>query len=1681
MPVRKSKRFGVASEIPESADLLWPYASTQLLEAREIKTIGGQARAVLSKALTSGRTLAFVGSGVSNCYGRMTWAEMVAMLDAEAKKAGRTLQPGNGRPWHENPRISGLWQTLESIKFNPNDASSSALLVDAADHAINIIDRIAELGSLSVEPQTSKAREMIKRSLIDDAGHMRRLLKNLQVTVDQEEKLDGLTARQLRSYFSVDVLRKLIDGAPASGPVRRFEFVLKHYAQGVGQPLQVRHRFLVPLVAMLAEDWEGSQRPMDRLESALQGAPETTRPPRSHFVAPERDPLLLMYDLLGLRRFFTTNWDQEIERLFDDKGLARRGDAVPLDNEPGDDDAKRLVGNGDSTVLVYDQTKATRLAAFASQDKLTGPGVAYLHGRATPKDSIVVTGNDYRSLYLKRSDFLSMSQAALKLTFGGNPVLFVGLGMEEEDVLRPLREFMSGSEGIDNRPIVAILPATHEISRVKAQASRLLNDCGVLTIHYGHDAAGLGDAETWLHQRHAEIRKVESALIGRQPVETPTITAPRSLDGLSVRENPTFDLSEECQLLNELMRVVKASAARVGPQTLVESSVLLSCLRELKYQLQSGFLCATLQRIADHRDNWHDNWLDTEANWEPEPSRARENGPEDGVPVYAFGATYLKSGAPDEDNIELRFDWGAPSQTFNGLVDALEAHRKSMESISGGVATQHRGRRVLLLVGSRGVGRGHFFASMRSKERMAKLQAALCGVQDPQPWAVQVFLSIGQRVDIAAARHNFMAGLEDFLRRRGDLGPQVKLSSVINDRLGDLLSIAAHSDKAGRMVVVFNSLDLWFDPSGRGKNGVIDEFLVQIFGKQSRSLPMDVIVVAGARTLPHIFGTVAKVESNKPFKKRSLMAEYDEFRPWEVRKPGLSLADHRALDRRRTALGVDSFYATSARQPTTGLSSFGQPVMSGAEEYGNENYFHILRPARASIVLSAFMPELTGAYIAAILQHAGLAKVMPAPGGSAVPLAQLTGLDQTSIAPLLMDSSDGHRTGKDIIRKYVEHLMARRIIRAAPADIDQMVELVDGKFKGLFEMVERQRYALSLLGACADEIVKGTCPDDPYEETLRKLYEFVERFRRDLETIDRRDREATVIRLCLDEFRRRHERGGEPLPLPMDAKLAELIQKDNPLFNLQHTLLWHLAAFGQAVRFDIILDSPEIQRAARRAFRKPPSESDVIKLIGYAIRLLVHRCLVLPLDRRGEPKFENRRYGTHRSMQLYVLRWLGSPPFEFQEVNQFTVTSYLNQPKDMPRLKRRTHVDLRRTISAFIGFPDIDGELAKDADRRVRSSVTPDRGDDAVRDANRERASTAISTMRSVYSVASIARLGSLEGDLIETQDGSGLFTEHNRQVRWLLLKNSVSKDGLLSIDDIVWALNECGVMSHIRGHLSDANVLFDVAERAACRIESHPNAPLRSRIFLNRAIVMIEQGRGKDVGPRLDAIANNARENKIIRQLATGMGALIDHLAGRTEIAEAVYTKTVELLEEWDRPRSASFFSRHLGNLLNSRRTESAMIEARRRLEASITMAEEGGHQDVMHEALAALAGLQINQGEARSSDVLAHLLTAENYARRVGMSRLVLEVHLHRGRFHMMGGDLTRAVEEFSEALRLAVGNRHKLRVISALTYLAEALSKTSARSGCGALLDLATTMAQSTDYFTGLARAQRLRMAI
>ena len=194
------------------------------------------------------------------------------------------------------------------------------------------------------------------------------------------------------------------------------------------------------------------------------------------------DPLLKMVDKLGVRQFLTTNYDFEVERLFTDRGYLRFEDPLNLQ----DPDNLRMDGSGGRFAdLSYRRERATDLLTFSLNHAEADAGVFHLHGRATTSSKLVITERDYMNLYLRDDAYRDTSDEAIRVAFSASPVLFVGLGMKEADVLRPLRQFMSDRSRDNQRWAFALLAAENDRATRESTAATLFIRYGVHAIYYG--------------------------------------------------------------------------------------------------------------------------------------------------------------------------------------------------------------------------------------------------------------------------------------------------------------------------------------------------------------------------------------------------------------------------------------------------------------------------------------------------------------------------------------------------------------------------------------------------------------------------------------------------------------------------------------------------------------------------------------------------------------------------------------------------------------------------------------------------------------------------------------------------------------------------------------------------------------------------------------------------------------------------------------------------------------------------------------------------------------------------------------------------------------------------------------------------------------------------------------------
>jgi SIR2-like domain/MalT-like TPR region len=201
----------------------------------------------------------------------------------------------------------------------------------------------------------------------------------------------------------------------------------------------------------------------------------------------DRDPLQSLLNL-PIRRFVTTNYDCEIERALLGRGLGCSRDL-------GLNDQKHGIG------MQASECKASftqgldgleRLVRFALTDGQGGAGVFHCHGRYDQPRSVIATEEDYQRWYLGRQQGAPLAfQQNIELLFGSNPLLFIGYGLGDEDLLRPLRQFIAlNPTRRGARPLFALISsfAGREDYRFAGLFERFgLNVCPIRLSHKKED------------------------------------------------------------------------------------------------------------------------------------------------------------------------------------------------------------------------------------------------------------------------------------------------------------------------------------------------------------------------------------------------------------------------------------------------------------------------------------------------------------------------------------------------------------------------------------------------------------------------------------------------------------------------------------------------------------------------------------------------------------------------------------------------------------------------------------------------------------------------------------------------------------------------------------------------------------------------------------------------------------------------------------------------------------------------------------------------------------------------------------------------------------------------------------------------------------------------------------------
>ncbi len=1634
-------------------DLLqdWPYARDYLLSTMDGDLIERHAVLQLSRALNIGSVIGFLSAGVSMAYGRISWHQLVAELVRDVTTNYRAVaeeyskdKDASGEPIQAPPRLKKLYENIVSLNIDGRTRGDNI----KADRYPSVFQLCEELSlGLSEDPKF-------------------RTLHNLEETTRSDLFLDGVKLRTRDGhYHAISLLKKYLRRNPPTPPDRldievdaldadwaiyspidrtqlfTFECVID-FMLSLDEALKKRVDSLIALgtsasssrlkpslrflaVASMASATTDERNAIaDQIASYRVAMPRankpgrTKQPPRLQAAA---DIVGTLRSRLGISRFLTTNFDLEVERLSYEQGYRASQPTPPAGTDVFIDPLKRTARD-----FVVRREHTAALADLALQASGHHIDIAHLHGRALPGEPLVATESQYQDLYLFDDRHRDPLDEAIRLTFRGNTLLFVGSGMGEDDILRPLRHFMTEAGGPTQPPSIALLPLSANESTVIEEKIALLRRYGVYSIHWGRGRTSAmvkarAKAGPVLRHVRALLRAAKATLGSSGPtpkhegewteavgaakaaefldgdgnlldlVEIETLTEGEVAYGASVR------LSDMIGVEWATLRFIFRAAEAFSTDWKVTSDVLSARVMagEMEDAVMSAFLAATVLMLAREWEGWKSGWFgeinsrpaapnleNTQANatqamkWRAESFKiARRRA------LALKHVVRLPSDGPDNVPASDRSYRPRWSQAYSDFLGALREGARE-----GHIAKE--GRRIFFLAGRRGLGKGHFFSALTDPTSF--LDYATSAGSAELVYGLYAF-NLSFSVELGSGFEIMAEFIYDRIQAIYD-------DQLITNRDSQKLSLKTEYDR-------FKSRD----PGHSGDRVGALRFLFDVMAGRATVAEYNAGHATGAKiTLEKPTGRIvlALNATHLLFNPRGFAKSSDVVRFFQTfldpnlksacldllfvsSEPGLPIEIREPMPR---LVADPSRFGVGGELPVqvvelVHLAAVGQSAVDAqddamaisrqrlrivsAEELDSKKtaaFFHRLQQPRISVVVMTAFPRIA-------LLLAGSCKSLR--GRSFEPSA----FRNADFSTVFGDAGVmGEKTR--ISREAASVTVARKAVDSlAPRDTTISVEglagEIDRKFAELYKRLGRNRFCISIVCAAVDDVLDmgGGITD----ASVR-----LEGFFRSIAGLSDQSREDAVLHQVLEYYRIGAERGvGHGCQLYDQLEQVALAWKHR-IEGADSTVL--LGQCAKEPGFWSSFQTLQEELMAVLAMIGVPVEADCLS------HLRIGAWADLINKRTGWPDNDGgRTYLIELALECLVRRAL-----VFRFVDR-------SASKSLPKFRFGVHrlvqrLGLRRMHQPRVEFPQVDSYMptlyasqpndlpypTADAQESIRDLVArlsfyPKRSrwgtSGLLPTIEPERAArmlrAAYGILRSVYSIASVARFDAYVPAI--APPSHGFFEEHRHNIRWVLrraksLQEQLGKDGAYEYPffsgDIVWLYNECGALSLLQGSLHDASRLFAEALRVVQRIESPAiGGALTNAVRLNRALVDIEMGKLRKADTALQDIALNHAESRPVRWIALGYRGLVAHIRGDTKFAEESYQSSMAALRSMKRHRAASIFARHCADLY--RQSSPSRIDlAVAMADDAVKFASIGNHEDVYH--LARLTRLRA-QLEAR------------------------------------------------------------------------------------------------------------------
>lgn len=629
-----------------------PYQKSQKTE----KSIEEHGRIALSRALNIGRVVGFIGSGVSIAYGRPTWTELIEHVLAELDR------------WRDDWKAD--WQS-RSENLPPEILS----LFDQIDFLIGRASGSTPSGSI---------------------------------------ELNRLAAQDLTTILEIiDSLFGAIGALSIPGP--RLETLRENVAQFLmknrSQISKERFYNNIPdqLETLNAIDWSSSYAEQDAYFQVVTGKTLNQQD------IGELNPVHHIYETLRIRRFMTLNFDVEIERyLAKALGITVKAPGRAQEQLLSliESESKGFKPNGNNRRIAIEtglerslltvtmaEENVGELVNFAMHPKAYSAQVFHLHGRIDDPENMVISERDYQRIYMPDDQGRRTFREALESVFAGNDVLFIGVGLRETDIMRPLRQFVSQDRSSDSeaRRVFALMeqvvefdPSIPPADQIRLDRQKEIQRTLRLNVQYGVHTIVYGESDA----RHARmacnaLQAFAEGQISASDVRTHVEQALAQQDlARQLWDEKTGDSRLTFQkLVTDIEAEQIEEILRLDPLFYEEQSkrkAISGYARCLENRVRLRALCRELEALARRSADWWKEWRQMPRHRE---AIFREHRVNAACPIWVRHRA---------DYCDIEADDPVPS-TINKLRKLAGAQ---------GELTAEGHRRVLCVVMERGAGKG---------------------------------------------------------------------------------------------------------------------------------------------------------------------------------------------------------------------------------------------------------------------------------------------------------------------------------------------------------------------------------------------------------------------------------------------------------------------------------------------------------------------------------------------------------------------------------------------------------------------------------------------------------------------------------------------------------------------------------------------------------------------------------------------------------------------------------------------------------------------------------------------------------------------------------------------------------------------------------------------------------------